>query len=59
MARFLKWRSELRNSTILKVNDEEVKDVKTVERLIKKCRKVEKNMGNTRRQQHEEKKPFE
>ena len=38
-ARLPKWRSELKNSIILKVNGEEVKDVKTVEKIIKKCRK--------------------
>ena len=42
-ARFPKWRSELKNSTILKVNGKEVKDVKTMERIIKKFRKMETN----------------
>ena len=41
-ARLPKWRSELKNSTILKVNDEDVKDVKTIEQIIKKCRKNDK-----------------
>ena len=38
-ARLPKWRSELKNSTILTINEEEINEVKRVEQIIKKCRK--------------------
>ena len=38
-ARLPKWRSELRNSTILTINGEMIKDVKTVEQIIRTGKK--------------------
>ena len=38
-ARLPKWRSELKGSTILKVNGEDISDVKNVEKIIRRSRK--------------------